>query len=68
MSRTKRAKHFNRCALRKPKTQNERRSSLMAIDAILDAGFEPDNRLKSTVTRKPTAWDDIVISAYFELY
>lgn len=68
MSRTYRRKSVPFCAfaLRKPKTQNERKYSLLAVDELLDYGFNPSNRLKSTITRKPTAWDDVFVSSYKE--
>lgn len=67
MARTHRnLEGMNGCALRKPKTTNERR---ILNGIICDSWYEDYkisglNRLHHRYSNSPTAWDDLVISGY----
>lgn len=69
MSRTHRKKFYSKAALRHPRTSNEK-SQLQGI--LHDPDFkeftlDKMNRIQSRISdRLPTAYNDIVISAYYE--
>lgn len=64
MSRTNRRLTWFNNYFRHPRTLNEKRQ----IEALLyDEDYEPTNRERAVHSRKPTAWDDIYISAISEL-
>jgi hypothetical protein len=71
MSRTYRKNSYNKCALRKPHSTNEKRQ----LDGILhDEDFRhlniaKVNRMRSRVGGSgdlPSAWDDIVTSSHYQ--
>lgn len=69
MSRTYRnLKGMNRCALRNPKTANERKNIIGLINDINVEGYEISglNHLHHRLSKCPTAWDDKVISGYYQ--
>lgn len=69
MSRTYRnLEGINRCALRHPKTSNERKH---LIGILQDNQYEEYqisglNHLHHRLSNCPTAWDDKVISGYYQ--
>lgn len=69
MSRTHRnTEGMNRCALRRPKTSNERKN-LMGIlqdNQYEDYQISGINHLHHRLSNCPTAWDDKVVSAYYQ--
>ncbi len=69
MSRTFRKKHYNSCALRHPKTSNEIRQLKTLIDDLKDCDYSISgmNHLHHRLSKVPTAWDDQVVSAYYEM-
>lgn len=71
MSRTYRKDSYNKCALRKPHSTNEKRQ----LDAILhdeDTKYMPIDKVNRMQSRfggsgdLPTAWDDIVTSSHYQ--
>jgi hypothetical protein len=67
MSRTTRKVSFNSCALRNPKTFNEKRQ----IDSIItdeDTMDYPISKMNRILSRRsiPSHWDDEVCSSYYE--
>ena len=73
MSRTNRTLvDYNWC-FRKPQTKSQKTNEEKAYEEIKDAGYNiTSNRLRRnsnpSSTSIPTDWDDIVISAYKEVY
>ena len=57
---------MNRCALRKPKTSNERKYIIGLINDNYVEGYEISglNHLHYRLANCPTSWDDQVISGY----
>lgn len=68
MSRTYRKDHYNKAALRKPKTRKEIKQLSNILDDVKSGEYEISgvNHLHHRLSALPTDWDDIVISAYFE--
>jgi hypothetical protein len=67
MSRTTRNTSFNKCALRSPKTFNEKRQidSFITDEESMEFTISKMNRILSRRSI-PTHWDDIVCSSYYE--
>lgn len=59
---------MNRCALRRPRTSNERRQILALIHDVKTEDYEISglNHLHHRLANCPTAWDDQVISGYYQ--
>jgi sulfur relay (sulfurtransferase) complex TusBCD TusD component (DsrE family) len=69
MSRTYRnLEGINRCALRRPKTSNERKNIIGLIKDNCIEGYQISglNHLHHRLANCPTAWDDKLISGYNE--
>ncbi len=68
MSRTFRNRHFHPGALRNPKTQNEIKQIQFILTDIQDEEYNLSgmNHLHHRLASIPTAWDDLVVSAYYE--
>lgn len=69
MARTYRNKNYNSAALRRPRTQNEIRlieSVLSTEDELVDYNVNLSGRNRLTGRYIPNAYDDIVVSAYYE--
>ena len=69
MSRTYRnTQHIHRYAYRFPQTFNEikRLDAILTDDEIQEFSISKINRMKSREHNLPTAWDDQVVSAYYE--
>ena len=69
MSRTFRnTEGMNKCALRNPKTANERKNIIGLLQDINVEEYEISgvNHLHHRLANCPTAWDDKVVSAYYE--
>lgn len=70
MSRTYRKDQFQRCHLRKPRSYNEKSQleEILHDPDVNELPVDKVNRMKSRRghTNLPDAWDDIVISAYYE--
>lgn len=69
MSRTNRSKFYSRAAFRHPRTTNEKKQlQYIANDPeIKEFSLSKMNRIQSRISeRLPTAYSDIVISAYYE--
>ena len=70
MARTYRnLKGMNRCALRNPKTTNERKTliGLLQDNYVEEYQISGINRLHSRLANCVSSWDDIVISGYKEM-
>lgn len=69
MSRTHRKEHYNKAALRRPKTQQEIKQLNHMLEDIQDEDYDVSglNRIHGRLQDLPTAWDDKVISAYYEM-
>ena len=67
MSRTFRKNSFNKCALRSPKTFNEKRNidSIITDDEVMKLPISGMNRIKSR-RAIPSHWDDIVTSSHYQ--
>lgn len=67
MSRTHRQTSYNSCALRSPKTLNEKRQidSFLTDDETMEFQISGLNRIRSRRSI-PTHHDDIVCSSYYE--
>jgi hypothetical protein len=67
MSRTYRKKSFNKCALRNPKTFNEKRNidSIITDKEVMEFEISGINRIKARRSI-PSHWDDIVTSSHYE--
>jgi hypothetical protein len=59
---------IHKCALRKPKTANERKHIIGLINDNYVEGYEISglNHLHHRLANCPTAWDDQVISGYYQ--
>ena len=69
MSRTFRnTEGMNRYALRKPKTANERKHiiGLLQDNYVEEYEISGLNHLHHRLSNCPTAWDDKVVSAYYQ--
>lgn len=68
MARTHRKQFYQKCALRKPKTSQERKQILAILDEVELQEYEISgvNHLHHRLSKLPHANDDIVISAYYE--
>jgi hypothetical protein len=69
MSRTYRnLEGMNRCAFRNPKTSNERKNLIGLIQDNYVEEYEISglNHLHHRLSKCPTAWDDKVVSAYYQ--
>lgn len=66
MSRTHRSPHYNSCALRKPKTQRERKQLYSILDEAQFTDYNVSN-IHSRMSKLVHQNDDIVISAYYEM-
>lgn len=69
MSRTyRKLEGMNRCALRHPKTSNERKNliGLLQDNYVEEYEISGLNHLRHRLVNCPTAWDDKVVSAYYE--
>jgi hypothetical protein len=66
MSRTHRNAHYNSCALRKPKTQRERKQLDSILDEVQFTGYNVSN-IHSRMSKLVHQNDDNVISAYYEM-
>lgn len=69
MSRTHRKLDgMNRCALRHPKTSNERRNLIGIIQDNMYEDYEISglNHIHHRLSHCPTAWDDKVVSGYYQ--
>lgn len=67
MSRTYRnLDGMNRCALRNPKTENERKQLDGFLQDVVteDYPFSGVNHARKRLSTVPTAWDDKVVSGY----
>jgi hypothetical protein len=68
MSRTHRKQFYQKCALRKPKTSQERKQLLAILDEVELQEYEISgvNHLHHRLSKLPHANDDVVIAAYYE--
>jgi hypothetical protein len=68
MSRTYRKKSFNKCALRNPKTFNEKKNIdfIITDKEVMEFGISGINRIKARRSSIPSHWDDIVTSSHYE--
>lgn len=59
---------MNHCALRFPKTYNEIRNlnGIIENEDLEDFTLSKHNRISSRSHGLPTAWDDVVVSGYYE--
>ena len=59
---------INRCALRKPKTANERKYIIGLINDSYVEGYEISglNHLHHRLANCPTAWEDQISSAFYQ--
>lgn len=67
MSRTFRKNSFNDCALRSPRTFNEKRNidAIVTDDDVMEFSVSKLNRIKNRRSI-PSHWDDIVTSSYYQ--
>lgn len=69
MSRTYRnIENIGRCALRHPKTSNERKHliGILQDNQYEDYQISGLNHLQHRLSHCPTAWDDKVVSGYYQ--
>lgn len=68
MSRTHRKPHYNKAALRNPKTRQEIKQIHNVLDDVKSGDYEVSgvNHLHHRLSVLPTAWDDIVVSSYYQ--
>lgn len=69
MSRTYRnIQNINRCALRSPKTSNERKQLIAMIqdNQYEDYPISGMNHIHHRLSNCPTSWDDLVVSGYLQ--
>lgn len=61
---------MNRCALRNPRTSNERKSllSILQDNRFEEYNVSGVNRIHRRLKKCPTSYDDLVISGYKENY
>jgi len=59
---------MNRCALRNPRTTNERKALMSLLQDIRTEDYEISgvNHLQRRLSRCPTTWDDLIVSGYRE--
>jgi hypothetical protein len=63
MSRTRRNRHYNKCALKQPKTYNE----IKGLDRVRTGDYlDIDQRISTRNRKPPTSWDDKVVSSYYQ--
>ena len=68
MSHTYRKQFYQKCALRKPKTSQERKQLLAILDEVELQEYEISgiNHMHHRLSKLPHANDDVVIAAYYE--
>jgi len=69
MSRTHRnLEGMHRCAFRYPKTKNERTQldTILHDSELMELPVSKVNHLKTRRHNLPSAWDDIIVSGYYQ--